>query len=73
MWIKIAESLEEIPFGPNDLAEADAADKRICLGKYKDDYLPLLPNARMQAEGWQTVLLMFLETWFVPSIDINFA
>ncbi len=36
-WVKVAESLEEIPFGANQLAEVTADDKRLCMGKYKDD------------------------------------
>lgn len=36
-WVKVAESLEEIAFGDNQLAEVMADDKRICLGRYKDE------------------------------------
>ncbi len=36
-WIKAAESLEEIAFGENNIAEAMAGDKKICIGKYKAD------------------------------------
>jgi 3-phenylpropionate/trans-cinnamate dioxygenase ferredoxin subunit len=36
-WIKVAESLEEIPFAGNGLAEVMAEDKRICIGRYKDE------------------------------------
>lgn len=36
-WIKIAESLEEIAFGENNIAEVTADDKRICIGKYKGE------------------------------------
>lgn len=37
-WIKIAESLEEIPFGTNNIAEVDADGKRICIGRYNDQF-----------------------------------
>jgi nitrite reductase/ring-hydroxylating ferredoxin subunit len=36
-WTKVAESLEELPFGPNQLAEVVAAEKRVCIGKYKEE------------------------------------
>jgi 3-phenylpropionate/trans-cinnamate dioxygenase ferredoxin subunit len=36
-WVKVAESLEEIPFGPNQLAEVNAGDKPVCIGKYKEE------------------------------------
>jgi nitrite reductase/ring-hydroxylating ferredoxin subunit len=36
-WIKVAASVEEIPFGSNDLAEIMAGDKKVCLGKYKGE------------------------------------
>jgi nitrite reductase/ring-hydroxylating ferredoxin subunit len=36
-WIKVAEGVEEIPFGPNNLAEVVADEKRICIGKYKEE------------------------------------
>jgi nitrite reductase/ring-hydroxylating ferredoxin subunit len=32
-WIKIAESIEEIPFNLNGLAEVDADGKTICVGR----------------------------------------
>ena len=35
-WIKIADSLEEISFAPNNIAEVFADDKRICLAKHKE-------------------------------------
>ena len=35
-WIKIAESLSEIPFGPNNLVEVDANGKTICLVRSKE-------------------------------------
>jgi 3-phenylpropionate/trans-cinnamate dioxygenase ferredoxin subunit len=36
-WVKVAESLGEISFGANQLAETMADDKRICIGKYKEE------------------------------------
>ena len=36
-WVKIAESETEIRFGDNNLAEVMAGDKRVCIGKYKDE------------------------------------
>lgn len=36
-WVKVAESLEEISFDANNIAEITAADKRICIGKYKGE------------------------------------
>jgi nitrite reductase/ring-hydroxylating ferredoxin subunit len=36
-WVKIAESVEEISFGANNLAEVVAGDKQVCIGKYKNE------------------------------------
>jgi len=36
-WIKVAESVEEISFGANNLAEITADDKKVCIGKYKNE------------------------------------
>ena len=33
----MAESLEEVPFGANHLAELMAGEKKVCIGKYKDE------------------------------------
>src|SRR5438105_6687347 len=33
-WIKIADVLEEIPFGANHIAEVMAEDKRICVARH---------------------------------------
>jgi 3-phenylpropionate/trans-cinnamate dioxygenase ferredoxin subunit len=35
-WIKIADSMEEICFGANNLTEAIADNKKICLGRHGD-------------------------------------
>lgn len=35
-WVKVAESLAEVPFGENGLAEVMAGDKKVCIGKYKE-------------------------------------
>lgn len=40
----MAESLEEIPFGPNHLAEVTAGEKTVCIGKYKDEYFAFVPK-----------------------------
>lgn len=37
-WIKIAEHINEIDFGNNQLAVAEAKDKKICIGKYAGSY-----------------------------------
>jgi nitrite reductase/ring-hydroxylating ferredoxin subunit len=36
-WIKVAESLEELSFGPNQLAEVMAKERRVCVGRYKEE------------------------------------
>lgn len=36
-WIKIADSIEEIAFAANNMAEADADGKRICIAKHKEE------------------------------------
>lgn len=36
-WVKVAESVAEIRFGPNGIAELDVAGKRICIARFKDD------------------------------------
>ncbi|HZH36793.1 MAG TPA: Rieske 2Fe-2S domain-containing protein, partial [Flavisolibacter sp.] len=36
-WVKVAESVHELPFANNDLAEVVVDDKRICIGKYKEE------------------------------------
>src|SRR5690349_20956463 len=33
-WIKVADSVEEIQFRSNNIAEARAGDKPICIGRY---------------------------------------
>ena len=35
-WVKIAESVEELPFGANNIAEVEAVSKQICIAKYKE-------------------------------------
>ena len=55
-WVKIADSVEEISFGANNLAEVMADDKRICIGKYKNELFAFAvkcPHASGYfAEGW---------------------
>jgi nitrite reductase/ring-hydroxylating ferredoxin subunit len=36
-WIKIAESIHEIDFGPNNIAEVEADGKTICVAKHGDE------------------------------------
>jgi nitrite reductase/ring-hydroxylating ferredoxin subunit len=36
-WIKVADYITDISFGPNELAEVQADGKRICMGRYKDE------------------------------------
>ena len=36
-WIKVAESLDEIPFNSNNLAQVTAVDKQLCIGRYKNE------------------------------------
>lgn len=37
-WVKVAESIAEIPFGAHNLAEVMADEKRICIGKFKEEF-----------------------------------
>lgn len=37
-WTKIAEHINEIAFAGNHLAVAEVKGKKICLGRYKDEY-----------------------------------
>ena len=70
-WHKVADSLGEVEFAANNIAVVDLDGKNICLGKFKDPYLPLLINVRMPAECLQKVLLMRWEILFVHYTDIN--
>ena len=36
-WVKIAEGIGEIPFGTNNLAEMATDERKICIGRYKDE------------------------------------
>ena len=36
-WIKIAESVNEILLGPNNLAEINADGKKLCIGKWNGE------------------------------------
>lgn len=36
-WVKVAETVAEIPFGTNKLAEVAADEKRICIGKHGNE------------------------------------
>lgn len=35
-WHKIAESINELAFAPNDIAVAELEGKKICIGKFND-------------------------------------
>lgn len=37
-WVKIAEHVNEISFGDNQLAVSEARGKKICIGKHADSY-----------------------------------
>ncbi|HVK97809.1 MAG TPA: Rieske (2Fe-2S) protein [Flavisolibacter sp.] len=43
-WVKIAESINEIPFAQNELAEVSADGKVVCIGKYKDELFAFAPK-----------------------------
>ncbi len=43
-WIKIAASIEELDFGANHLAEAMAGEKKVCVGKYKEELFAFAPK-----------------------------
>ena len=36
-WIKIAESIAELPFGANGIAELEVAGRRICVALFKSE------------------------------------
>lgn len=36
-WVKAAESVAEIPFGENHLAEVMVGDKKVCIGNYQGE------------------------------------
>lgn len=36
-WIKIAESVEELRFNENGMTEVDTEERKICIGKFKDE------------------------------------
>lgn len=55
-WVKVAESIAEILFGANNLAEVTAGDQRVCIGKFREEYFAFAPkcphaSGRM-ADGW---------------------
>lgn len=37
-WIRLAHSLEEIPFNSNHIAEVEAGGKKICIGRHNNEY-----------------------------------
>jgi nitrite reductase/ring-hydroxylating ferredoxin subunit len=36
-WVKIADNIGELDFGTNNIAEAEADGKKICIGIYKNE------------------------------------
>jgi 3-phenylpropionate/trans-cinnamate dioxygenase ferredoxin subunit len=36
-WVKIADFIDEISFGANNIAEVSADDKKICIGKFQNE------------------------------------
>lgn len=58
--IKIAESVAEISFNANGLAEVQAGDKKICIGRFKEElfaFAPKCPHASgLLAAGWVDAL-----------------
>ncbi len=43
-WVKIAESMAEITFGTNNLAEVAAEGKRLCIGKWNEEMFAFAPK-----------------------------
>ncbi|MCW3075082.1 MAG: Rieske 2Fe-2S protein [Flaviaesturariibacter sp.] len=43
-WIKIAESVAEIPFNDNGLAEVNAAGKLVCVGRFENTLFAFAPK-----------------------------
>ncbi len=43
-WIKIAESINDIQFGVNDLVEVLADGKKICVAKWNDELFAFAPK-----------------------------
>lgn len=37
-WVKIAESIEELRFNENNMAEVDTEERKICIGKFNDEF-----------------------------------
>lgn len=43
-WVKVAETINEISFGANNLAEVMADDKKVCIGKFREDLFAFSPK-----------------------------
>lgn len=43
-WIRIAAYVSEIPFGKNNIAEVDAAGKKICIGRFQNELFAFTPK-----------------------------
>lgn len=37
-WVRLADSMAEISFNPNNIAEVEAGGRKICIGRYKQEY-----------------------------------
>ena len=44
IWFKAAETIEEIPFNTNGIAEITAEGKKICLGRHKEELFAFAPK-----------------------------
>ena len=55
-WIRVAESVNEIPFGNNNIAEVRAGDKTICIARHAEQLFAFsqkCPHASgLLAEGY---------------------
>lgn len=43
-WVKVAETINEISFGANNLAEVMADDKKVCIGKFREELFAFSPK-----------------------------
>lgn len=50
-WTKVAESIDELVFGPNDIAERNVAGKHICMARYNGELFAFGPKCP-HAGGW---------------------
>lgn len=43
-WVKVAESVEAVPFNGNNLAEVKAGERTVCLAKHQDGLFAVAPK-----------------------------